>query len=508
MIGKYQAFPHLILRESLGTRLELTHAASVTLLQAIVPRMHDITAEDENKIATLVGRCPLALKVVAAIMRDFPGNRIVPILEHNVLRAISPEDLSATDRFEMVMDVAFTYLPTETKGCVGYVGAFPGSFEEEAGTAILNACEVKGQECLETLESRSLIERNILGSGSRTELRYRLHTLIREYFKVRTQQRFFYCGPFNTSFVSHYITEFLELYNVSIKGNDFIAHKLEIDNHNLQYLVKFVLLDESHLACHHNVKPFMNNREVAAVVAFACINEQIELDKTEDEKKLFSALNEHQEFLRTILSETMYDYLCADVLGKLYDVECGMKSQNYTHCRCAELNKLVLNMLMSHRGNQSIKSRFSCSVLLIISCALTIFFMTWFAILYCIFCFVALVSIICWCIYITALFTHKSIFSALVFFLQSFRQKIIFYARYLISSQAVLLYLLRATSVVVYWRIMPPLAMMQCIHILPFLAILVFNECLLKRVKPLLVYLCIPLIKCIVDLSEMYCSES
>ncbi len=402
------------------------------------------------------------------------------------------------------MDVAYNYLPTETKHCVGYVGTFPGSFDAEAGTAILNACEVKGQECLETLERHSLIERYILGSESQTELRYRLHTLIREYFNLSTPQRRFCCGTFLSSFASHYITEFLELYNVSIKGNDFIVHKLAVDNHNLQYLLKIVLLHEQQLPCHYRfikryiVKPSMKNKEAAAVVAFAYSNEQIEFDKTGVNEDLFSALSIHQEFFRTVLSESKYDFLYADLLGKLYEFKCKMWD-HHQYCRCTEICEVAFTMWMSHNGSLSIETCFSCSSLLILRRIRTIFFfMTFFTVLYCILCFAALVFIICLCLYVTALFTHKSIFSALVFSAHLFKQEIICYANYVILSPAVLFCLLRATSVffcIMYWENMPPLGI-QWIDIdhLFFLVILVFIECILKRVKPLFVYLCTPLV--------------
>lgn len=95
---------------------DLSRKASLTLLRALIPEQYNITSEDGGEIATLVGHCPLALRIVAEVIKDLSGSVAVIIdrLKRNVLKAISSVDLSAEDTFDYVMEIAYNYLPTET----------------------------------------------------------------------------------------------------------------------------------------------------------------------------------------------------------------------------------------------------------------------------------------------------------------------------------------------------------------------------------------------------------
>ncbi len=312
---------------------ELPPTASLALLQAIVTNKHNITKEVGEKVATLVGRCPLALKVVAVTMRDFPGDSILPIvdrLERDVLKAISSRTLSTEDRFEAVMDIAYSYLPTETKKCVSYVCGFPGSFNESAGRNVLNSCGVKGQDCLETLESRSLIEHYWFG----TEFRYQMHRLIREYF------RFNQSTDFDPNFQEYYLSAFLELYTEGgTAGHDstYTAHKFTVEFPNLEHLFKILL----------NLSIY--ERE-AGVLAFGYINEQVTFHEHANfSKKLFRALNTYKQYLWTTLGEVRYNSLYADLLGQLYESECKLQ-HNYDECRCAEMCKTAFTLWYSQHS--------------------------------------------------------------------------------------------------------------------------------------------------------------
>ncbi len=197
----------------------LSKQASLQLLLSSAPEWH-ITQEDGETIADLVGNCPLALQILCVAIRQSSNvTAVISMLKQNTLKTILPKHLGAEDRFEMVMNLAYTNLPDETKDCVQCVGAFPGSFDEDAGVIILEICELGGQDCLETLESRSLIG---------TEYRYRLHRLIREYFRLHISE----CSElklFISSYREHYVSIFLELLYNTAQNVDILEHKLDVE---------------------------------------------------------------------------------------------------------------------------------------------------------------------------------------------------------------------------------------------------------------------------------------
>lgn len=313
----------------------LTNKASLVLLQTIASEKRNLTKEEGEKVAMLVGKCPLALKVVAVTMRDYPGKSVLPIidrLERNVLKAISSRTLSAVDRFEKVMDSAYSYLSMEVKQCANYVHAFPGSFDELSGITILDACGVEGQECLEVLESRSLIERYWL----ETEFRYQLHRLIKEYFSLHT---FGELTPFDPVFQEHYTTMFLELYSKreSTEATDFPStHKFSVEIPNLEHLFMVLHNDLSHdLICEEGV----------AVLAFGYINQHIHFhDNNVFRNELFNCLRRYKQFLAIVLGEVNYNSIYADLLEKLYNSKCKLQ-YHHEECSCAELCTNALTLI-------------------------------------------------------------------------------------------------------------------------------------------------------------------
>ncbi len=250
------------------------------------------------------------------------------------------------------MDIAYSYLPTEAKVCVRYVCAFPGSFDENAGRNILNSCGVKGQECLVTLESRSLIEYYWLG----TEFRYRVHRLIREYFRLHIFDPLT-LSDFDPNFQEHYLTAFLELYTQTGAADaDYIEHKFAVDFSNLEHLFQILL----------NVSISLIYEREASVLAFGYINGRIPFQEhTNLRKQLFSALNNYKQYLWTTLGKDRYNSLYADLLGHLYESECKLQ-HNYSGCRCTEICKTAFDMWFTYglRSSDLSLQCFNCPVML------------------------------------------------------------------------------------------------------------------------------------------------
>ncbi len=144
---------------------ELSHEASVVLLKSLVSNDCNMTNEEVEIIAAMVGHCPLALKVIAVVLNEVKS--VSPLMKEltkgTVLLTISPEDLQANERFAVVMDIAWSHLPDNMRNCAKLIAMFPRSFGEEAGEAILKGCGQTGQVCLQSLERRSLIHRYWLG---------------------------------------------------------------------------------------------------------------------------------------------------------------------------------------------------------------------------------------------------------------------------------------------------------------------------------------------------------
>lgn len=200
-----------------------------------------------------------------------------------------------------------------------YACGFPGSFDEDAGEVILESCGVEGSQCLKTLEGRSLIDHYVLGN----EVRYRLHRLIREYFRVHISK------PsdielFNTSFRRYYPAIILEL---CCKGqiNDVLIHKLEVENQNLEYLFS--------LLCNRS-DSVLQDEDVAVLGFYAYREDNLTLCVPAWTILNHLILNRHN--YSDLLDTTLYDSFTSKLLFISYQEGCN-HLYNYEHCRCTDL---------------------------------------------------------------------------------------------------------------------------------------------------------------------------
>ena len=109
---------------------ELNQSASVQLLDELVPAIDN---ESLTAVAELVEGCPLALKVIGQLLH-IHGVQLIHKLKKELI-TILDEVSDQEQRFRVIMDVAFNRLGA-FKDCGYVLSLFPGSFDEQAGTAI------------------------------------------------------------------------------------------------------------------------------------------------------------------------------------------------------------------------------------------------------------------------------------------------------------------------------------------------------------------------------------
>lgn len=226
---------------------ELSPNASVKLLQELAHThgFNQVTTAEGEELASLVGNCPLALKVTAMLLRERSTNASVLArkLKRALLPTISDQGLPQQHRFTALMDIAYSFLDERTRICSHYINLFPGSFDSDAAFLILLLCGVpSGNECLLTLLWRSLIEEYVHGNDNR----FKIHKLIRTYFieKLASNQcKLDLENVFNNSFRMHfseYVASFAQrITNGSVDA--VMEHKFKSEAHNVQFLLQILL---------------------------------------------------------------------------------------------------------------------------------------------------------------------------------------------------------------------------------------------------------------------------
>ena len=176
---------------------ELDPAWAVELLKELTKDKVNISRPE--KLVEMAGFCPLAIKVVAALLNKPKMNGSDWLLAELENKAISTScDATFPSKYcwKALMDIAYNKLSKEAQDCGKYVSFFPGSFDDVARGLIL-----PNPNCIETLVVSSLIEKkthiNIV--------RYTMHKLITQYFEAMIDRNL---TPFsmNYSIVAYNIT--------------------------------------------------------------------------------------------------------------------------------------------------------------------------------------------------------------------------------------------------------------------------------------------------------------
>jgi hypothetical protein len=152
---------------------ELDQSASIELLDKIAPAIDNKTL---RTAAELVEGCPLALKVIGQLLHIHGANLMTKL--KNEVMSILDEASIPKQRFRIIMDVAFERLGI-LKDCGYVLSLFPGSFDEWAGTAVIQ------KDCLELYFKHSLLNKYSLAYN----YRYKMHRLIKEYLQEKVSIR-------------------------------------------------------------------------------------------------------------------------------------------------------------------------------------------------------------------------------------------------------------------------------------------------------------------------------
>ena len=256
----------------IATYIDQEHVYNLTLNSSLelIGKLN-VTSVDVNDaalIAELVGGCPLALRIVASLLRldDYDSEALKHELQSHPIKVLSNSDVK-NEQLQFVFGISFKHLvQVNLHNCAYSVSLFPGSFSEIAGNAILSNVHSQDNSCHKTLLRYSLLEKYWVHKQSRFEM----HRLLREYARKRghndsheLQRRF------NETFSKYFVTIMKDHALFLKEGNHTqdvwdehqFSHSLE--NLNIQYLLQILVLKNTH------------SLEELQVLAFAAYREDI-----------------------------------------------------------------------------------------------------------------------------------------------------------------------------------------------------------------------------------------
>ena len=284
---------------------ELNISASIELLDKMAP---GIDADNLEKIAEVVGGCPLALKVIGQLLHTHGAQLIHKV--KNELMVLLDNASDKRERFPLIMDVAFSRLGT-FKECGYRLSLFPGSFDKSAANAVI----AHEKECIELYVRHSLMEEYFVPY----QQRYDMHRLIREFLRAKlyTNDE----TKFNKAFRDH-VVHFLLTYAKKPEVDSIGMHILSSELHNIYYL-KTILLNETKLSA----------EELAAMAFISNFQNLIQY------KHLFKYFPLYMQKLNDVCT-LLNPQLC----GELYS---QIVKHLYQQCKCETFTEYVKNFYVS-----------------------------------------------------------------------------------------------------------------------------------------------------------------
>ena len=159
---------------------ELGSAHAIELLQKL---SQNLTIEECHRITDLVGRMPMALQVIGALLHfPLPPNAttIIANLQKDPISLLSPGELPEIQQIQTSISVSYTYLSNHCQLTARYLANFPASFTKDAAEAVIEPLQKSihfdTQRCISVLLQRSLLIHNSITN------RLQFHRLIKEYF--------------------------------------------------------------------------------------------------------------------------------------------------------------------------------------------------------------------------------------------------------------------------------------------------------------------------------------
>ncbi len=186
--------------------------------------VQNLTTAQANELHTVVGDCPLALKVVAKLLCKGKGLQwLLANLKRNVTFTLS-KSTREEDQLHRVIDIAFkNYMDRRSRKCARILSLFPGSVSEEMANSVLSEIVDLDPLCIENVTRLSFLE-----EFSIEELRrFSIHTVIQGYLQsVHVIQSDI--KAFNSSFLSFY-SDYL---TIAMKQSYMYAHPNVTDEDN------------------------------------------------------------------------------------------------------------------------------------------------------------------------------------------------------------------------------------------------------------------------------------
>ena len=166
---------------------ELSSAAAIELLGLKVKKL-TLNENEKEQIAELTGNVPLALQIVSSLL-NHPNSpsatQVIHELNKDVIPYLSPEHFPASKQLQLSISLSVKYLSGKLFLGGVYLVVFPGSFDEQAATAVLQTLLEHPSDSVDVLNS--LVRSSLLEVNERTS-RYQYHRLIRQYFLYRYLQ--------------------------------------------------------------------------------------------------------------------------------------------------------------------------------------------------------------------------------------------------------------------------------------------------------------------------------
>ena len=240
--------------------------SSIELITELIGDSVELDEVDAEQIVQCVGRCPLAIHIVAGILRnnDAEVTTLKKQLENHPMQAL--DDLEGT--LYNVFNLSFTYLEkAKLHDCVYCASLFPGSFGVKAGEYILAVVphidNYTSTYCHEVLIKHSLLEKYFAS----THERFEMHRLIREYSirkhgHVRAKA---FQAHFNDTFSKFYAPIMVD-HARFIRDQDptsdlWKVHDFEysLENLNMEYLVHILISKDTRSAEELQALAFINS---------------------------------------------------------------------------------------------------------------------------------------------------------------------------------------------------------------------------------------------------------
>ena len=270
------------------------------LLESFVSTLNQ---SEKEKIVELTGSVPLALRVVASILRgpDHPDPQvIIKKLSDELIKTLSPEELSTNDRVNTSIYLSYKHLMSMTQKAGQYLVEFPASFDGAVACNIFQSVAYQVENCLDilkTLQQRSLLEQN-----QHTQ-RYQFHPLIRVFF-LSMQKSLGINKEENTQFslaFIHFYTKLWDEKHSSAKSTSvYSLNRFDAESLNILHMLVTVSNPSKELK-EHTLSLFLAMKAVCNYELFELLQGHVAVDVLHD--SFFKIGELLQELAKLSLSE-------------------------------------------------------------------------------------------------------------------------------------------------------------------------------------------------------------